>query len=268
MSNLIGQNITIDALNNVYISGEVTQIKGTLMLGNINVNDVVSNAPPDLDTLREIAANITTTAGNVAAITNSYLNKNTNTPQIVTANTAFSNNVNITGNLRVERDILQGNITDYYVLLPRGAIIIWYGAVSDVPTGWHVCDGSSYLGVATPDLRGRFVLGYGSGSGLTARTTVGATGGAERVTLTTAELPSHTHTYQDAYFAESNGSVTQNNVFGSGSATDNDNEFRWRTEANGDSQTAVDINTGSTGSGSSHENMPPFYVLAYIMKCF
>jgi microcystin-dependent protein len=45
---------------------------------------------------------------------------------------------------------------------------------------------------ALPDMRGRVALHQGQGSGLTAHT-VGQTGGAETVTLTSAQMPNHTH---------------------------------------------------------------------------
>ena len=35
--------------------------------------------------------------------------------------------------------------------------MLWSGALSSVPAGWKICDGSS----GTPDLRDRFVLGAG-----------------------------------------------------------------------------------------------------------
>jgi uncharacterized delta-60 repeat protein len=68
-------------------------------------------------------------------------------------------------------------------LVPSGGIILWSGAVNAVPEGWFLCDGSN----GTPDLRDRFVVGAGSSY------TVGGTGGANAVTLTTAEIPSHSH---------------------------------------------------------------------------
>ena len=86
-------------------------------------------------------------------------------------------------------------------------------AGSHVPEGWLECDGgpvaanhyrdlTAAIGTAfggngtttlgLPDLRGRTPLGTGSGPGLTPRQR-GETGGAETVTLTTAQLPQHRH---------------------------------------------------------------------------
>lgn len=39
----------------------------------------------------------------------------------------------------------------------KGMILLWSGDIVDIPTGWHLCDGSN----GTPDLRDRFVPGAG-----------------------------------------------------------------------------------------------------------
>lgn len=46
-------------------------------------------------------------------------------------------------------------INTSFNILPAGIVMLWAGAVSDIPLGWHLCDGQS----GTPDLRNRFVLG-------------------------------------------------------------------------------------------------------------
>jgi hypothetical protein len=66
---------------------------------------------------------------------------------------------------------------------PSGGIIMWSGSIASIPSGWLLCNGSS----GTPDLRDRFVVGAGS------TYAVNATGGATTVTLSTVNLPSHTH---------------------------------------------------------------------------
>ena len=120
--------------------------------------------------------------------------------------------------------------------VPTGGIIMWSG--SEVPNGWLLCDGTE----GTPDLRDRFVLGWGSRS-------IGDVGGEERHTLTVDEMPSHAH---DA------GSLTARGATGGGGGL----------EASGAVPTSVSVtgNTGSTGGDGSHNNMPPYYVLAFIMK--
>tara|TARA_B100000131_G_scaffold166811_2_gene161274 strand:- start:24644 stop:29164 length:4521 start_codon:yes stop_codon:yes gene_type:complete len=67
---------------------------------------------------------------------------------------------------------------------PSGGIIMWSGSQSNIPSGWVLCDGNN----STPDLRDRFVLGAGSSY------SVGDTGGSETVSISTSNMPSHTHT--------------------------------------------------------------------------
>ena len=43
------------------------------------------------------------------------------------------------------------------VKMPIGAIIMWSGLGTEIPTGWQICDGTN----GTPDLRNRFVVGAG-----------------------------------------------------------------------------------------------------------
>jgi len=72
---------------------------------------------------------------------------------------------------------------------PIGGIIMWRG--STAPGGWAICDGSNAPnGMSTPDLRNRFVLGFGTNG-------IDVTGGAtvsSWTSLTTAQIPSHDHT--------------------------------------------------------------------------
>ena len=124
------------------------------------------------------------------------------------------------------------------VAIPSGGIILWSGAANAIPTGFVLCNGSN----STPDLRGRFVVGYHDSNG---DYDVDDTGGAETVTLTVNQIPAHTHTYIDQYAGYTN--------------------YRPWPASNNDCA-ARDANTGSAGGGQSHENRPPYYALCYIMK--
>src|SRR5690625_6482592 len=66
-----------------------------------------------------------------------------------------------------------------------GTIIMWAGAINEIPAGWALCDGTN----GTPDLRSRFVVGYNSSEA--DYNAVGKVGGAKDVTLTEAQMPSH-----------------------------------------------------------------------------
>jgi microcystin-dependent protein len=168
--------------------------------------------------------------------------------------------------------------------------------------GWLVCDGRSVdravypllfaiigttYGSASsstfnlPDCRGRVLGTIGQGAGLTNRVS-GTAVGEETHTMSVNEMPSHTHsgttdaggahshTYNDAYFAEAGGNqINGNSVFGTSGDTDTDNQFRWRTANGSWSNTPQDINTstaaahthtfttGTTGSGQAFNVMQP-----------
>jgi hypothetical protein len=65
------------------------------------------------------------------------------------------------------------------VPLPVGCIIYWSGAIGDIPSNFHLCDGTH----GTPDLRNRFVPCAGG-----TKYAVGDLGGSE-----TLDIPEHSH---------------------------------------------------------------------------
>lgn len=70
----------------------------------------------------------------------------------------------------------------------RGQVILWYGLLADVPTYWHVCDGTPAPdGVTPPDMRGRVPVGVNASD--SDFNTLGETGGAKSVDL------DHAHTW-------------------------------------------------------------------------
>ena len=121
---------------------------------------------------------------------------------------------------------------------PAGCIVMWSGAASDIPDGWYLCDGTN----GTPDLRDRFVVGAGNAY------TPGATGGNAQVTLTKEQLPAHTHTYSKA-----SGSTSSYGMNNGGTSVIK-------------SVSSTSTDSGSTGSGSPVDILPPYYALCYIMK--
>jgi len=126
-------------------------------------------------------------------------------------------------------------------IVPRGGIIMWSGSIDDIPNDWALCDGND----GTPDLRDRFIVGARQDDGGVARTNVKGslmqTGGEHEHRLTTAEMPSHTH--------EESG------------------HGGWPGRAASDPVGAQhQQQTGPAGGDQPHENCPPFYALAFIMK--
>ena len=121
---------------------------------------------------------------------------------------------------------------------PAGCIVMWSGAASDIPDGWDLCDGTN----GTPDLRDRFVVGAGNVY------TPGATGGNAQITLTEKQLPAHTHTYSKA-----SGSTSSYGMNNGGTSVIK-------------SVSSTSTDSGSAGSGSPVDILPPYYALCYIMK--
>ncbi len=150
------------------------------------------------------------------------------------------------------------------------------------PAGWTFCNGQllaiaqnqalfSILGTiyggdgettfGLPDLRGRAPIHWGSGAGLSTRS-IGAKGGAETVTLTTSQIPSHDHTLlADA------GSANASTPLGNAHAIGEDpNRNALNQYSNVAPTSAMHADTvGSTGGGQSHENMMPWQAVSYII---
>jgi microcystin-dependent protein len=141
--------------------------------------------------------------------------------------------------------------------LPSGVIVMWSGQVSAIPEGWSLCDGTS----GTPDLRDKFIVGAGNSY------SVGATGGAASVTLSVAQMPSHSHSASasnDGGFEHSAGDRHGSDrpegplFYGMGTIYYEGNKEL------GDHSHAITVE--NTGGGQPHENRPPYYSLAFICK--
>jgi len=108
----------------------------------------------------------------------------------------------------------------------KGIIVMWSGAIADIPSGWALCDGS----LGTPDLRNRFVIGAGT------TYNPNDTGGAQ------------THVHPFTGNGHSHG-IT----YGAGlSIGDN---FANSTTVN-----------PATGTTDATDHKPPYFALAYIQK--
>jgi microcystin-dependent protein len=192
----------------------------------------------------------------------------------------ITENLNVSGTATATEFVGCGTI-------PLGGIIMWSG--SSVPTGWALCDGRVSGGMQTPDLRGRFIVGYNSNTiaGTTTKSefsqyAIGTLGGLEAVTLTGNQLPSHRHSIEPV---SANATIETSNTLGSTYARNNflrqgnididhgGQEDTTRlvdtlghTHSITASAVASGIRTGLTGGNQPHENRPPFYALAFIMR--
>jgi len=172
--------------------------------------------------------------------------------------------------------------SEFNAMFPVGVICPWPMAAA--PTGWLLCDGSSLLRAGTyadlfsvigttygtvdgthftlPDLRDRMPLGKGI-----TFTVLGAVGGEINHVLSLAEMPSHGHTgttsasgaHNHTYTApvQTTGTVgtTGSTYTAIGAAS---------TSSIGDHSHTVGVT--NAGSGSTHNNMPPYFVVPFIIR--
>jgi microcystin-dependent protein len=172
----------------------------------------------------------------------------TGSPTVPTA-TAGSNTTQAANTAYV-----RGEITSY---LPSGCIVLWSGAISAIPSGWVLCNGSN----STPDLRNRFVVGAGS------TYSVGGTGGSADATLV-----SHSHSASSSSSVSDPGHshvVASSPGTGGGAAGDGVQQ-KFGTMVSSTSATNISVSTSTSistvGSSATNANLPPYYALAYIMK--
>lgn len=139
---------------------------------------------------------------------------------------------------------------------PQGGIIMWSGAIADIPSGWALCDGTN----GTPNLQDKFVVGAGSGYA------VGATGGADTVNI------EHSHSNPSTGSAGSHdhggftGSVSSVELYeGRASGAENTIWQHYHYISSGGAH-AHTVGSSGLALSSTQENRPPYYALAFIMK--
>lgn len=201
--------------------------------------------------------------------------------------------------------------------VPSGTIVMWSGTTE--PVGWKLCDGVD----GRPNLKGRFIVGYEQGS--TDYGSIAGSGGSNHITLSTNNLPGHTHSGpshnhtfdvvsgvaglhfhgmtlhdnngSDGYRVRSGGASNPRTTHRGWTLSQQTAGSNYRTTINDentfaghddgpDGITNADIRptgdhshrvsgttsdsgtgvTGSTGSGTSFDNRPRYYVLAFIIK--
>ena len=128
----------------------------------------------------------------------------------------------------------------------------------------HLCDGN----LGTPNLANKFIMGSAS---------IGSTGGANSLTLTTDNMPSHTHSAS----ADTQGNHTHSPLYAGSSTADHgdigpyfetsDREYNGVIGMGNSSTGAAgahshNISVGYSGGNAAFDNRPEFYTLAFVKK--
>jgi len=145
------------------------------------------------------------------------------------------------------------------------------------PRGWAFCDGQllavsqndalfSLLGTiyggdgrttfGLPDLRGRIPIHAGHGPGLSERR-LGAKGGAEKVTLTVNQLPSHTHPMR-AQTGFANETEPNDNILAQSTGA----QLYFQADP---IQNLASASIANTGGSRSHTNLMPYLCIHFII---
>ena len=152
------------------------------------------------------------------------------------------------------------------------------------PNGWMFCAGQSLAisendalfvllgtdyggdGESTfrlPDLRGRLPVHYGQGPGLSSYARVGLEGGTETETLTTQQIPVHTHAMLGSTNLATTNAVKNNipaTMLAAGSTSAYDNT---------DPPRALSPDTlFPVGGSQPHENVQPYLCLNFIISLY
>lgn len=138
------------------------------------------------------------------------------------------------------------------VIYPVGSVYISVNAVSP----------QDLFGGTWVQIEDRFLLSAGSSY------TAGATGGAATHTLTTAQMPSHTHTFTGTAASHTHASGLYKRIDDYGSGTLDaaiwSSSYGDSVKTGSTSITPKGTNS-STGGGGAHNNMPP-YLVVYMWK--
>lgn len=151
-------------------------------------------------------------------------------------------------------------------IVPTGTIVMFSGLASNIPSGWHICDGTE----GTPNLIGKFIK---------ASNTSGETGGQSSIQILEENMPKHTHTFVGNQVTTSESGAHTHTIRGKYGKSDNANdrdclETGSETDMITTSQSGAHTHTidmsatqlSYQGGGKPIEFEPLYYSLIYIMK--
>jgi len=156
-----------------------------------------------------------------------------------------------------------------------GQISMWAGDYDAVPSGWLLCDGSSVSTTTYAALYAKTGVKFGNSGGagtfdlpnltsvfpvgIPATTNPGGTGGANSLTLTESQMPSHTHTVTDPGHTHQVGGGT-----GGGAGFNIPTTMAFKNIYTYSATTGITIAT--TGGSTSFDNRPTYLELCFIIK--
>jgi hypothetical protein len=160
-------------------------------------------------------------------------------------------------------------------ILPKGIIMLWSGLIENIPIGWKLCDGEN----GTPNLTNRFVAGAYRDT--TEQSQSGTFDG--KVTdfgggLNTDTAGTHDHgskTGNTSVIIENTGwgttggypgSITAGTLLVGSGASEYSETLESILASGGSKTTGSHDHTITQGGLHSHTYLPPYYMLAYIMK--
>lgn len=139
---------------------------------------------------------------------------------------------------------------------PTGTVVMWDRPLSDIPSGWTLCDGNN----GTTNMLGNFPQHTNDD------TAVGNTGGQNSYSLSTSQIPTHDHSGS----TDTTGSHTHTTEYVSfppdGIDTPDEVEGPGRNSKTGGAHSHSIDSVSSTGGTSSVDNLPAYYEVAFIQK--
>lgn len=221
--------------------------------GFLNLSDgssIITFDENDIVIAKTLTVNGNTTHKNPVFIDNTLTVK-----YDINANSSIVGDKNI-----IAKDTIKASVIEGLGVTPIGGIIMWSGATP--PNGWVLCIGGAVNDAQSPintrpipDLRGRFIVGAGQFSSTETREVekpnyqIGDKGGINKYVLSVPEMPRHRHLF----------SLHTETDWGDDAE---DRPFPDDTPIASNSKKYTDYQ----GDNQPHENRPPYYVLAFIMR--